>query len=176
MKKIFLCLLITMFTVTTINCNKEHNEKMVEVDQNTILYTQTNEVISYNEAAIILGNKGLVGLSSLGIKRFKKIGNLKYSVVMTEEGLYIPLFSENDAFVSMIPVMFSKDISFMDKVELGMDLNSVRDLDPNGLYDFIYHSWKDYPKISYHFYENGSALAIKYNDECKVSGILCFTI
>ena len=49
-------------------------------------------------------------------------------------------------------------------IGVGTSLDEIMTLDPDANYDFLYASWTEYPKISYHHTADGRIVAFYYDD------------
>lgn len=62
----------------------------------------------------------------------------------------------------------SKSLS---KIEIGMSVEVVQEIDPEGNYSFMYASWSGFPAISYHYTTDGYQFFVHYNDFWQVDKI-----
>ena len=49
-------------------------------------------------------------------------------------------------------------------LEVGITVDDVVRIDPNGKYDFLHTGWTGRPKYSYHYFQDGTGVEIKYDD------------
>ena len=145
------------------------------------------DVILYKEASInddelmntILSQKPTMLQMQQGLENisFKQLGVIYYTVIRTPQNLYLVWFDKEERYFFNRVIVFS-DVESKTKIERikkGDDLDSVMQADKQGGYDFLYASWSGFPQVSYHFFEDGSAYEIHYEDGI-VSRIVVFTI
>ena len=160
-----------------VSCTK--GERMLEkVEQDSILYTQLIKTSDYNTVNDKLRKSENVYniLKELGIYQYKSIDYINYTAIKCSDGFYLLLFDVDGKYGTLEKIVFSsaEEKSFY-ALHTGMTLEDVKKIDSNGTYDFVYHSWSDYPQLSYHFFESGECFMINY-DEHIIKEIVHFTI
>lgn len=176
MKK-FLLFLIFIIVILA-SCDKGRNVVRL-ADQSTIMYTKIDTVYDHEEVLTALGQNEdmFVFFDKFNIKQYKSISNTNYTVLKTSNGLHLVLFDCNGKHSTINDIKFStsENEKNLNVLKIGMTLNDVKVADPEGNYDFLLHSWQEYPQISYHFFENGDAYCIQYLNH-KISEIIFFTL
>lgn len=104
-------------------------------------------------------------------RKFKKYDGGYYTLVDTVEGLFIVGFNLDESFTGCMQISFSDELSNVDISDLtvGLSLNEVIKLDPCAQYNFLYASVKNFPKISYHFFRNGTVCVVNYDNLNRIS-------
>ena len=159
-------------------CSKEQ-KNMNKVNQDIIIYTKTEKVYDHNKiaSAINRGESMFDYLESLNIENYKALKNCCYTVLQTTNGLQLLMFDSDGMHGIIQPVTFSSitNKKFVENLKVGTPLKNVMEVDPDGNYDFLYHSWTAYPQISYHYFEDGNCYSIEYVNGV-ISNIVLFTI
>lgn len=152
---------------------------MLLVDQNKILYDKLTR--KYDYFKIKQAVQDSISLIEFGaifdIQEYKYSDNSYYVVVNSTNGYELVLFDSQQIIVNMLDIVFSNfsNYGLISAVMLGDTLNSVLSADDTGSYDFLKVSWTNYPRISYHFFENGVCFSFEYDYEYKVASIWTFT-
>ena len=141
---------------------------MKEVEQSQLIYTHLEDEYNHNQILDMLGqnNDFLDFCKKTNISQYKSINGFRYVILKTNKGIFLILFDLDDRYTTMKQVTFSPDIN-RDRIaslNVGASLSSVQEADPNGQFDFLWHSWKNYPKVSYHYFESGECFVIKYEE------------
>lgn len=176
-KRVFVC--VIALGCFLVSCSKEEDVTLKLVDQNFIIYSQIESECLYDEVLELINQNVDMRTfcKALDISHYKTVSNSLYTVIRTTNGYYVSLFDEEGGSATLLPIRFSQssDQEQVSNLRVGMTLSDARKADPNGQYDFIYHSWSGYPCISYHYFENGYCYSIEYADN-SISNIICFTI
>lgn len=170
------------------------------VDADTIIIDKITETHDYDK--VILWLESDVDMDSFteefGIKYYKSIP-LKYSmtisitrdgettdinvkshymtIVKTDKGYIMADFYIGDGETKRFgTITFSCDDikETLKNLEIGTTVESVMKIDPNGRYGFAHSSYIVYSKYSNHFFKDGTAIEIKYDDDLKVKEITLF--
>lgn len=182
MKKCFFFILafISLNTVFLPGCSSKNinDEGIRIVEQDAVQYKETslNDEELFNtllskEPTMLQMQQSLEDIS------FKQLGVMYYTIVKTSQNLYLVWFDETEKYCFYRIIVFSdiESKTKIDRINKGDELDSVMQADPQGGYDFLYASWSGFPQISYHFFEDGSAYEILYEDGI-VSRIIVFII
>lgn len=178
MKKYFLLtILFAIFLLTS--CQKEEQHILKEVNQDIIIYSQIDTVSNHEEVVSILNQNVnmFTFCETLNISQYKSSGNMVYTVIKTTNGLFMVLFDSDGAHATIQQIEFSP-IANKDRfanLKVGMTLEDARAADPDGRYDFLFHSSRNYPRISYHYFENGDCYSVRY-EENVIAEIAHFTL
>ncbi len=180
MKKTFIFLFfIFLLCVILSSCKKGEKFVMKCVDQDVILISYTNQEYDYSSIVKELERSDNMEsfCEEMNISQYKVIDNMKYIVLNTGKGFYWVLFDENGQHATLRQVKVSPldNLDKIEKLSIGMALEDVKDADPDGQFDFTYHSSNRYPKYSYHYFENGWCYYICYEDD-TIDKIICFTL
>ena len=149
------------------------------VDQNTILYKKCEKEYSYKTIEKLINKR--LNMMELGccleIEHYKYSNESYYIVIKSDGGFIIIWFDAKMCYLSTSNILFSDDIYYasISSINVGDDLADVSVADKTGQFDFLYHSWSLYPKISYHYFENGECFVFTYDSENKVQSIWTFT-
>ncbi len=157
----------------------EREYSMELVDQNIILFKQCKNTYSYKEIKKLASQKlSLMEFGgSLGVQNYKYNNGNYYIVIKTDEGFFILWFDSEKCYLSTDHIIFS-DCSYyhsITSIKIGDDLDTVRTADKTGQFNFLYHSWSLYPKISYHYFKNGKCFVIMYDERNIVEDLWSFT-
>lgn len=157
-------------------------------EDTVVNYLESNEN-SMKLAAYVDNYDDLTTIIAQGLTLSETNNLLGFEIVKTEPYGYRTLVNSNRGYVLIYfdtkqVCTGSKLICFsnqeyrinMDNLEYGMSVTDVRKLDPDGEYTFLLSGWSQYPKISYHFFEDGSAFEIHYSDTLEVVEIYAFVI
>ena len=150
---------------------KTDNVGMIEVDQQTILYTQIDSVFDHNKVTEDLQKmKMLEFCKTYQIKNYKSIQDTKYIVMKTTEGLLWISFDERGSYTYVVRIIFSDESSQenLENVAIGSTAETIREIDPDGQHPYSYHNWSGFPAVSFHFYENGDSYAVFYKENTVI--------
>lgn len=179
MKKLTHSIIILLFICLLLSSCVERGHNMELVDQNTILYKECEKKYSHERIEKLVDKRlDLKELGRcLGIEHYKYSNENYYIVVKSDGGFIIIWFDANMCYLSTSNILFSDDIYYdsISLINIGDDLADVSVADKTGQFDFLYHSWSMYPKISYHYFENGECFVFMYDSEYKVKSIWTFT-
>ena len=116
--------------------------------------------------------------NQIGFEKIKKEPYGYRTVVNSNRGYVLIYFDANQVCTGYKLIRFSsqKYQNNVKSIEGGISLTDVRRLDPDGDYTFLLSSWSQYPQISYHFFEDGTAFEIHYSNDLKVAEIYTYTI
>lgn len=177
MRKIAVIVLCTLFFL--ISCDSEVQVSLTQASQDTIIFSQLDTVYSHDKVLDALSdNDDLFAFcKSLGITQYKSANSINYTVLKTTNGMYLILADYNGAYVTMRQIIFSPDINreCVADLKAGMTLDNAKAADPDGQFDFLLHSSQNYPRISYHFFENGDCFSVKYEEDI-IADIAYFTL
>lgn len=100
------------------------------------------------------------------------------TTVNSDKGFVLIYFDTNQISIGHKLIQFSGQEfqANVESVECGMSVADIQKLDPDGDYTFLLSSWSQYPKVSYHFFENGLAYEIYYSDEQTVASIYKYIV
>ena len=179
MKKIKSLFVVFLLALLLVSCSETGGDNLIDVDQTFALLENTTDTAKYDEVKDFL--KNTVSLSDFGKKYnitfYKHFADIYYTVLNTDDGYKLFFFGNDMKYQNTIPIAFS-DYSIkaeLCSIEVGANLNDIRSIDPLGSYDFLNHSWSGYPRISYHFFADGTCVSFKY-DNMSVKEIIKFTI
>ena len=152
---------------------------MVKVDQDVLIYNQIDTIYDHEEI-LNISNKNIdifKFCEVLGINQYKSVGNINYTVLKTTKGLFLVLFDGDITHATIQQIRFSSitNQNSFDNLKVGMTLGNARTADPDGQYEFLLHSSQNYPRISYHYFENGDCFSVKYEGDIIVE-IAHFTL
>ncbi|MGN0517297.1 MAG: hypothetical protein ACI4II_01070 [Acutalibacteraceae bacterium] len=152
---------------------------MKEISQEEIIYNQISTVYDHNEIESLLNQQvNMFNIcEKLNISQYKSVNGVYYTILKISRGLFNIMFDTDGTKADIKPIAFSS-INNKEKVaniNVGMTLKDVQTADPDGQYDFLYHNSANYPRISYHYFENGDAISIKYESDI-ITQIIHFTI
>ena len=152
---------------------------LLETNQNVILYNELNTTVDYDLVQQkITENDNLSMLcQSFHIQQYKKVNNLIYVVIHTSKGLAIIFFDSggNNPYMQLIKFSGREYESGISALKKNMSLQEAMEADPDGQFDFIFHSWSEYPQISYHYFESGNCYIVMYENNI-ISNIIFLTI
>ena len=178
MKK-WLVVILLLGIVSLSCCKKGDLFSLKLVNQKTVIYTQINMTYDHNEfLGVLTKNKNLNDFcEALKISQYKTINNSNYIVLQTTQGLFLVFFDEKGENATLQQIKFSPSQHKNAIINLcsGMTLEDSQKADPDGQFDFLQHSWGDYPEISYHYFEDGDVYCVNYEKGIVVD-IVHFTI
>lgn len=181
MKKVFLIVIFVVTFLISCSCIPKNGEAyaMTEIDQNTILYTLNTKEYKFDELLLFFKSNRTMDefYKEFKVENYKQIDGMKYTVLQTDMGMVFVSFDIAGNYGSMKSFCFSNDLcqNDIENVQIGSQIESVENFDPNGDYTFKCVSWTEYPQISYHYFTNGMCYAIRYNNGV-VESITRFTI
>lgn len=178
MKRIIQVLLAILLSLCSMTSCKGAIDSMVIVNQETNIMNLVTYVGNHNQFLTLLStNPGVNELkNSVGISYLKRV-EYGYSTLIQSDQHFVMLYFDDDKelnnyqLVSMLPL--SKKDSFA-QLQVGMSVDKVREIDSQNDYSFLYHSWSAFPKISYHYFSDGTGLVITYSDEMSIISITHF--
>lgn len=114
-------------------------------------------------------------MEAFGIERYKPFpdehlsAGLYYTILRTAEGLMLVTFDEETVFTPQ-RITFSDSAveARIEQLAPGASLEDVIAADPDGQFVSLYASWSEVPAFSYHFFENGTAFFLWYEDDIVV--------
>lgn len=168
MKKVIA--LVLLFAISLLICGCDTmNMKLEYVDQDFIIIDHLNDTKTYSYTEIMKDLKG--GLTDRFIRKYNVekyksvIEGINYTIINSSEGGVLITFDADRKNARSELISFSSDTieGALDNVKLGDQLSDVMEIDPLGNYNFIYASWLNYPRISYH-YVGDSRYSIVYDN------------
>lgn len=163
MRKIILTIIAILYILSILcSCNEASlkednlmNTKMQYVEQDYLFidFDENNNLYSYKEFLENFTGELSPIIDKYNLSKYKSIGDMHYTMIKTDEGWILICFGNDINECSYKLVNFSSNISEydMNKIIKGDTINDVKNIDPNGDYEFQSHSWSEYPQISYHF-------------------------
>lgn len=178
-KTIVFAFFVIFILVNIVSCSLKEEYVVNEADQKMIIYNESEQVYKFEDVKNYLNEniEVTVFCQEFKIPYYKHYNEMYYTVFNTDDGLKLFVFDSNRKFINIRDITFSKDAdeTGIKALTKGININEVRIFDPNGQYDFMYHNWSDYPKISYHYFGNGKCYTIFYKDNV-IEDIYEFTI
>ena len=179
MKNLLVSLTFCMIVILLGACVQTNANNMVYVGQEVVLYPTLNASYCYAEMRDYIYQKHPPKPfeEKFQIPFYKCINGVNYTVVQTDEGLCLVLFGNEDARGNIQKIAFSdKDAQkHIENLGEGATLTDVKNVDPKGDYSMFEADWSFFPRISYHYFENGDCYGIEYSDG-QVVGIVKFSI
>ncbi len=181
--KVLRCQLLIILTIIMslilISCSSEGGN-MILVEQNVDMLSLAKITHKYSKVVEALNlNTDIDNLDDLlGKQSYKKNEWGYYTIVNTDEGLLMICFNSEKIYIGCMNITFSDDLIRADIADLsvGMSLDKVKTLDPKGSYPFLYSGWGGYPKVSYHYFRNGTVYIIQYDELGFISGTSSFVL
>ncbi len=81
------------------------------------------------------------------------------------------LFDENKEWLTSRWYKFENDSKKLNTIEIGDNLDDVKEADPSGDYSSFELGMYIFPKCSYHYTIDGYRFIFSYTDECEIIGI-----
>ena len=180
MKRITLAVILIAVMLCFNSCANDNKQTLDIVESDVSSLGLIKNEYKYSSVSKFLDKKPSIDQLNKKYKNgfYKRLSNLYYTVIGTEEGPIIVYFDTDMSFNNWEKISFSEDSACesLKNVNKGSSVEEVRKLDPNGSYPFLYSSWTEYPKVSYHIFENGMVYLIHYDSSSKVLGIENYTL
>ena len=172
-----LILLILFFCLIATGCSSGwKTQGLQEVEQDVILYTQSNPVYDYvTLKETVAQNPSLtVFCETFNITQYKVYKGIPDIPCKTTEGAYMVSFHKDESHdppetecvaekINFSPLKNKNNIELLTK---GQTVDDVRNADPNGQYVFISSSGlTDADQLSLHCFESGEIFFFAYNYE-----------
>ena len=103
----------------------------------------------------------------------REIDNNYRSIVKTEQGWVLLFFDSDGTFLRIQELGALNSTSKDDflEVTVGMSVYDIQEIDPKGNYNFMYASWSEYPRMSFHYTSDGYEIIVSYNSRYNVINI-----
>ena len=166
--KIF-CVLLVILVIgfSFISCGGSNNN-MILLDQDVNFMDLIPVAVDYNKVIKSLDEKpDLNSINDIiGFEYYKQYSEGYYTLAKIDDGILLIDFDLDKNYKSCRKISFSdcSTIDHMNKLSTGDSLEKVRNIDRNGDYPFLYAGRTDYPKISYHFFNDGSVYVVSYDE------------
>lgn len=178
MKKRVLVICFSLMILLT-SCERGETHTLQEIEQDTLIFNQITEKLLYDDVALAISQKVdmYTFCKMFDISQYKSVNNIYYTVISTTDDQYLMLFDNNGLNPTMQQIKFSSlnNKESFSHIKVGMTLENAKVADPEGNYIFLFHSWKNYPQFSYHFFEDGECFYVRYEENTVVE-IINFTI
>ena len=170
--------LVFLFLILLLGSCKGNNN-MKELMQDEVLYTQIKDTCDYEKVRKVFDQSSDVNCfcDLINVDVYKRINDIRYTVIKTEEGLLLASFEEKNDSKKLRKIRFSSDenIEKVQNITIGMSINDIHDADPDGIYDYMCANWSEYPTYSFHFFENGDCYFFSCTGNI-ITEIIKFTI
>ena len=156
MKKVIALALLFAISLLICGCDTM-NMKLEYVDQDFIIMDSLNETKTYSYTEITKDlESGLTDkfIKKYGVEKYKSVTEgSNYTIIKSSEGVVLITFDADRKNAGSELISFSSETieGALDNVKIGDQLSTVMEIDPLGNYDFMYASWSNYPRISYHY-------------------------
>lgn len=152
---------------------------MKEVSQDELLLDQFETEDDYTAIiSFIKKNPDIATFCArYNVNKYKSFASGYYTVLKVSDGYTMVLFDNTGENINVKKIKFSPMANKENLCDLsiGRMLSDVKQADPDGQYDFLLHSSKKYPQLSYHYFQDGTCFCVKYN-EGEIISITSFTL
>lgn len=168
MKKVITLALLLAISLLICGCDTM-NMKLEYVDQDFIIIDHLNDTKTYSYTEVTKDlESGFTDkfIRKYNVEKYKSVAEgINYTIINTSEGFVLVTYSTDRKTANSELISFSSNTieGALDNIELGDQLSDVMEIDPRGNYNFIYASWSNYPRISYHYVGN-SRYSIVYDN------------
>lgn len=175
MKKVTLFAIVTIFVLCFSSCTDKKGEAMNIIKSDIPIMDLVTNEYKYSSVTSFLNKDPNVNELNSKFKNnfYKYFLDMYYTVIKTDEGMLIVYFDTNMRLEGWSKISFSENSTYesLKSLSKNISLYDVLKLDPNGNYPFIYSGWSGYPRMSYHFFKNGTVYLIQYDSLDKVISI-----
>ncbi len=183
MKKVCVWMLLVILLLPLESCQ---SEGVVEMEQIPLeAHFEANRVnLSFREIDDLACRYNTQTiLSRLKVAQYKSLGNNAfgasscYTVVQGSDALCI-LWFDMDYCYTVRQIRYSKQYiePEISAIKCGTPWLDVKEMDPEGDYDYMYASWSEAAKLSFHYFESGNGYIITYDSEREVEEIIHFIL
>ena len=170
--RIIFCIFITVLVCSFSCCNSIQNERLVSNVNNNqsivsnTLYTDSDleHIIQFKGSYAELDKIYPIEYEhiSMGVQRVVYYGQSSIAIVM---------FTSDQICISGRLVQNLKPKSVFNQLEIGRSLETVRAIDRDGEFLFLYTGRNDLPRISTHYTSDGYVITVAYTDDNIIEGI-----